>query len=234
MLESFPSLIIYFTKGNRLMSIETMRYNYVKNLFLENDPFIKVINQAIEENAIPNISVNPVAGKLLTMLVILSKAKKVLEIGALAGYSGVCLTKALLKDAEFTSLEMNERYAEIAQRHVREAGFSGKLRYLVGPAPESLEKLGHAKEQYDFIFIDADKENYPLYLKKSIILAHTGTIITADNALWKNLIFDQNDQSSGTKSVREFNDILAKHPKLESLILPFGDGLAMAIVRDGN
>ena len=91
-----------------------------------------------------------------------------------------------------------------------------------------MDSLFSQKRKFDFFFIDADKENYKLYLEYSIQLAKKGALITADNVLWKGKVADKNNQENHTIFLREFNEFVAKHPKLESVIVPIGDGLTIA------
>jgi len=137
---------------------------YIDEVFTRQDAELDEVIASIEENGMPAISVSPSSGKLLTMLIAISGAKNVLEIGALGGYSGVCLARGFGSEGELTSLELEERYAKLASSNLAKAGFGDQVSYRTGPALQSLEQLAAEGQRYDFFFIDADKENYENYL----------------------------------------------------------------------
>lgn len=207
-------------------------FQYAMELFCSQDPILEEVSRSILDQGMPDISLNPVAGKLLTLLVSIGNAKRILEIGSLGGYSGVCLTRKLQEDGEFVALEQNADYARMAEGFVRKAGFRGDVRYLVGPALEGLATLKAEGRTFDLVFIDADKEHYPDYLLGSLELSRPGSVIVADNALWKGNVFDPLQRSVDTEGVRAFNRILQENTRLDSLVLPFGDGFALALVME--
>jgi predicted O-methyltransferase YrrM len=206
-------------------------FQFVVERFCNQDPVFAEVFKSILDLGMPDISLNPVAGKLLTLLTKMTNAERVLEVGSLGGYSGVCLAKGMQEDGEFVALELNADYARMAEGFVRKAGFKGNIRYLVGPALDGLRTLKAEGKAFDLVFIDADKEHYPDYLSGSLELAHAGSVIVADNALWKGRVFDPAQSSADTEGVRAFNRMLQEHPRLDSIVLPFGDGFALAFVR---
>lgn len=179
----------------------------------------------------PPISVPPELGRLLEILVRGIGAQRVLEIGALAGYSGLCLARGLGDRGEIVSLELNPAYAMLARQNVERAGHMGRVRHLIGPATESLAALRTAGERFDFFFIDADKVNYPTYLDHCIALASAGALICADNALLHERVLDPGDEDPETQAMREFNRRVMTDPRLRSTVLPVRDGFAIAQVR---
>lgn len=203
---------------------------YVESLY-EADPHLERVKEGIRANNMPEISIAPGYGRLLTLLVRMSGAKRILEIGALGGYSGICLARGLGKDGKLTSLELEQKYADLAYRHLQEAGLGDKVEYRVGEALVSLEQLEREGARFDFFFIDADKGNYPNYLEWAIKLANPGAIIAGDNTLLHGRVMDQEQQSNSVKAMREFNRKMATDPRLESTILPAYDGLAIARVK---
>lgn len=204
---------------------------YIDSVFNNEDELLKSVLRSIEENGMRSISVSPSSGKLLTMLVSIAEAKNILEIGALGGYSGICLARGFGDNGKLTSLELMESYAELAQDNLKKAGFGNQVNYMTGPALESLEKLYQEKKRFDFFFIDADKENYKNYLNACIELAESGALIVADNVLAGGSVADPLIESKKyTQNMREFNEAVAKHPHLESILLPIGDGLTVSRV----
>ncbi|MCJ8008662.1 O-methyltransferase [Lederbergia wuyishanensis] len=207
--------------------------SYIDSVFHNQDALLEDVLFSIRENGMPSISVSPSSGKLLTMLVSISKAKNVLEIGALGGYSGICLARGFGVEGKLTSLELEERYAKLAYSNLSKAGFGEQVTYLTGPALQSLEKLVGESKRFDFFFIDADKENYVNYLRCCITLAEPGALIVADNVLAGGSVAEQSlNPKYYTEIMLRFNETVANHPQLESMLIPIGDGLTISKVRN--
>ncbi|WP_102027739.1 O-methyltransferase [Salirhabdus sp. Marseille-P4669] len=205
---------------------------YIDSVFYNQDPILEEVLRSIKENGMRSISVSPSTGKLLSMLVSISGAKHVLEIGALGGYSGICLARGLGRDGKLTSLELVERYADLAHNNLAKAGFGDQVSYMVGPALESLEQLVGEEKQFDFFFIDADKENYESYLNYCVKLAQNGALIVCDNVLARGTVADDSaEPTKHTEFMKRFNQTVANHPQLESVLMPIGDGLTISRVR---
>lgn len=205
---------------------------YIDAVFTKQDALLEEVIASIEENGMPAISVSPSSGKLLTMLTTISGAENVLEIGALGGYSGICLARGLGSEGKLTSLELEERYATLASNNLTKAGFGNQVSYMTGAALQSLEKLVDENQRFDFFFIDADKENYENYLDYCIRLADSGAVIVTDNVLAGGSVVDQGAKPKRyTELMKTFNETVANHPQLESLLIPIGDGLTISRVK---
>ncbi|SFE97313.1 Predicted O-methyltransferase YrrM [Paenibacillus catalpae] len=203
---------------------------YVDGLYGEDEHLVRTKN-GIAERGMPDISIADGYGRLLTMLAAMSGAKTALEIGALGGYSGICIARGLAKGGLLTSLELKAEYAEVAKLHMTEAGLGDAVEYIVGDARESLVQLQEEGRKFDFFFIDADKEGYPVYLEHAIALANPGAIIIGDNILLRGRTTDPAKEGPSVKAVRHFNQQIASDDRLMSTVLPGYDGLAIAIVK---
>ncbi|CAH8770793.1 O-methyltransferase [Paenibacillus dendritiformis] len=206
--------------------------SYIDSVFYKQDALLEEVILSIKEKGMPSISVSASSGKLLTMLVSISGAKNVLEIGALGGYSGICLARGFGKEGKLTSLELEERYAKLAYSNLSKAGFGDQVSYIIGEAMQSLDKLAGDNKRFDFFFIDADKENYENYLRYCIRLAEAGALIVTDNVLAGGSVADQEVQPKRyTELMKKFNETVANHPQLESLLIPIGDGMTVSKVK---
>lgn len=203
---------------------------YIDGLYHTDDDLQRVV-EAIASHDMPQISIPAGYGRLLTILVKMSGAKRILEIGALGGYSGICLARGLDNDGRLLSLELKSEFADVAHKNLQAAGYGDKVSYRIGDAKQSLQALIDAGERFDFFFIDADKGGYPFYLHSALQLAQPGAIIVGDNTLQGGRIKEQSNQSPSVLAMREFNQTMATHPKLDSTILPAFDGLAIARVK---
>ncbi|MHA6529771.1 O-methyltransferase [Paenibacillus sp. BAC0078] len=203
---------------------------YSEQLYIEDELLLKV-KQAIIDNHMPEVSIAPGYGRLLTMLVRMSRSASILEIGALGGYSGICLCRGLASGGRLTSLELKAEYAELAQRHLQQAGFGEAVEYKLGPALDSLKLLEAEGRRFDFFFIDADKENYPHYLEYAIRLASPGAIIAGDNIFLRGRTLNLEKNGPAVQAMRRFNEMIAHDERLMTTLLPAYDGLALAIVK---
>jgi predicted O-methyltransferase YrrM len=210
--------------------------SYVEELFAPRDEALEAALRDSREAGLPQINVSPNQGKLMQLLAEISGARRMLEIGTLGGYSAIHLARALPEDGTLISLELDERHAGVARKNIERAGLSGKVEVRVGDAKELLSKMAEGGEgPFDLIFIDADKEGYPEYLDWSLRLSRPGTLILGDNAIRGGSVIDPDDDSA--RAMREFNERLARDPRLSAIILPLLreriDGLAIARVVDG-
>lgn len=203
---------------------------YVRDTFAVEDEILKYIREQTPIKGLPAISVKPEEGRFLQFLVAVSGARTALEVGTLGGYSGTWIARGLPLDGCLITLEREAHHAAVAEEHFRLAGLERQTEVLVGDAHELLRSLD-AKGPFDFVFIDAEKDEYPAYLDWALAHTELGSVIVAHNVFRHGAIVDPNDQSPTTKKMREFNRRLAESPQLISHIFPAGDGLALAVVR---
>lgn len=203
---------------------------YIESLYPV-DNMLETVKLGCAYNGLPDISVASGYGRLLTLLVTVSGAKRLLEIGALGGYSGICLARGLGEGGSLLSLEISPQCAATAKAHMRVAGLADKVVYRVGDAKDSLRELELEGARFDFVFIDADKGGYPFYLDMAVKLASPGALIVADNTMLHGRVADVGADSPSVRAMRAFNRAIAIHPALESAMLPAYDGLAIARVK---
>lgn len=215
--------------GEREIEKKTVK-EYIQSIYPQ-DEMLDKVKASIIKKGMPNISISPGFGRLLSMLVKLSGAKQVLEIGALGGYSGICLARELGKDGKLISLELKQEYADVAKKHLAKAGLGDLVEYRIGDAKDSLVQLEKEERKFDFFFIDADKENYPLYLEWALKLGNPGAIIAADNTLMRGRAYDESIDSPAVQAVRRFNEQLAQDDRLQSTLLPAFDGISLAMIK---
>lgn len=203
--------------------------DYIEATFVKEDAQLQQVRASITAQQMPAISVSAASGKLLTLLVAMTGATNVMEIGALGGYSGICLARGFGQQGKLTSLELDASYAEVAQRNLQDAGFAEQVTYKIGPALESLAQLATTSERFDFFFIDADKENYENYVAACLQVAQPNAIIVMDNVLAAGSVVGEDVAPKRyTTIMKAFNDYVATYPQLQSLLLPIGDGMTVA------
>ena len=163
----------------------------------------------------------------LHLLVKTSKIKKILEIGTFTGLSTLTMSLALPDDGLVIALDKNQKTSEIAVNFFRKAGQENKINIITKPALESLKDLKDKKKKFDFVFIDADKENNKNYFNQSLDLIDKDGLIIIDNVLWHGEVTDETKQDKLTVGIREFNSYVNNDKRVENLIIPVGDGLTI-------
>jgi predicted O-methyltransferase YrrM len=213
--------------------------NYLDRRFgYENHLLHFIRTQSHDDDQLPDIQIPIHVGRMLYLLAKVQQPRQILEIGTLGGYSTAWLAQALSREGRLISLEINLYHAQKAQEHLKE--FKDKqIEIRTGHAVDLLAQLDAAQEgPFDFIFIDADKENNALYLDWSLRLSRPGTLIVIDNLIpkGKKIGYPSHDEA---KAIYAFNDYLAQHPLLEVAAFPSivgsqgrVDALAIAYVKD--
>jgi predicted O-methyltransferase YrrM len=166
---------------------------------------------------LPAIAVAPNQGKMLELLAKATGARRILEIGTLGGYSTISLARALGASGALLTLELENKHALVARANIERAGLGDVVTIQVGPAADSLRSLvAHEEESFDFIFIDADKEGYPEYLELSLALAHSGTLIVADNVVRNGEVANPDSTDERVRGVRLFLELAAADPRVSA------------------
>jgi len=209
---------------------------YFGELLAPADEHLKAAQKANRKAKLPPIDVSPVQGKFLHVLVRITQAKRVLEIGTLGGYSSIWMARALPEGGRLITLEFEPRHAEIARANLRGAGLSDRVDVRVGPALSSLPKLAKSGAgPFDFIFIDADKENNPQYLEWALKLSRPGTVIVVDNVARHGRIIRAGSREKDIQGTRRCLEMMAAEPRLSATALQTvgmkgQDGFAIAVV----
>lgn len=227
-----------FITESRAMNQE--QWTHVDAYFLQQldqpDHVLETALTASAEAGLPPINVAPNQGKFLHLLAKIRGARRILEIGTLGGYSTIWLARALPKDGVLISLELNEAHARLARENIEQAGLSQVASIVVGEADQSLQKLiDAAAEPFDFIFIDADKERNREYLRLSLKLSRSGTVIVADNVVRKGRVAKTDNRDPDVVGVRDYMALLANDPRLPTAVVQTvgskgWDGFSMTVV----
>lgn len=210
--------------------------DYLSRLFAQEDDALRSTLDAEKEHGLPAIHVSSVQGKSLYVLAKIARAKNILEIGALGGYSGIWLARALPEGGKLITLELEEKHADVAREAYHRAGVAEKVEVRVGPALDSMPMLQEEGWDFDLVFIDADKGNYPNYLDWALKLTHPGSVIIGDNTIRNGTIGDESVTNPDAVSLREFNRLMATNPRLESIAFPIikhgVDGMTVGYVKE--
>lgn len=181
----------------------------------------------------PRMLSGHVQGRVLSMLSQMIQPRRILELGTFTGYSALCLAEGLTSDGTLITIEHNDEMEDAIRRNLSLSPLGEKIQLLIGDAKEYLSSLKTSETlPFDLVFIDADKKEYSDYLHLVLPFVRTGGWILADNTLWDGHIIDPAyDKDRQTIALREFNDLVAHHPRLDKVILPLRDGLTIIRVK---
>ncbi|MGB8318227.1 MAG: O-methyltransferase [Ignavibacteriaceae bacterium] len=200
---------------------------YLLKLRKENDPLILEMEEYAKEHKVPILSWQSI--EFLEQLIRISKPKRVLEIGTAIAYSTIRIAGNLKKKAVIHTIEKSEDNIEKAKEYIQKSGLEEKINIFFGDALSIIPQL---KKKYDFIFLDADKEDYKRLFDYSLVILKKGGIVFIDNLLWHGYAASkrvpQNFKAS-TKHIRDFNLVFTSQENLKTTILPIGDGIGIGI-----
>lgn len=218
------------SSGNKYVNRDI--YEYLRKFSSSEDEFLNNLRKHSRRNRIPDIAISPEQGSFLQFFIKSINAEKILEIGTLAGYSAITMARALPENGKLITIETNKFNAKYAQAKFLEAELSDKIELVNANAMEFLKDY-KPDFLFDFVFLDADKENYINYLDVLLPLIREKGILAVDNAFAFGLINEKDSskiESGSIYKIREFNKYFINHPNFFPVtIVPVGDGMIMGI-----
>jgi caffeoyl-CoA O-methyltransferase len=191
-------------------------------------PLQSVVKSTIAWSEHPGYMIDATEAQLLRLLVLISGARRILEIGTFSGYSALAMAEALPADGHIDTLELSREHAAKATEHITRVGESERITIHEGLALDSLAQL---QGPYDMAFIDADKSAYPAYYEAVVSLMRPGGLIVADNVLRRGRVLDGDSRDPSVAGMREFNDRVVSDPRVEAVMLTVRDGVTLIRVR---
>lgn len=207
--------------------LDPSQKKYLEKFNEEEDSLLQEMEKFAGENKIPILY--PESASFLEQLIIIFRPKRVLEIGTAIAYSSIRIARQLRKKGIIHTIEKSEDNIKLAGGYIKRSGFDDKIKIIAGDASNILPEL---KKKYDFIFLDADKEDYKKLFEFSVILLKRGGIILVDNLLWHGYAGSKavpKDYQASAKLIREFNKLFTSQANLKTSILPIGDGIGLGI-----
>ncbi len=199
------------------------------------DDALRAARESAAAADMPAIEVSAQHGRLLSLLARMTHAKRVLEIGTLAGYSTINLARGVGPDGRVVTLEFDPRHADVAQKNFERAGVADRIEVIVGAALDTLPRLAERGETFDMFFIDADKENNVAYVEWAIELGRPGSVIVVDNIARMGRVLNPADDDHQAKAVRDMLKMMGENPRLDAAAIQTvgaknWDGFAVALV----
>ena len=202
-------------------------FEYLAARTAREDAFLAQLKSAAREAGLPSISIAPEQGSFLQILLRSARAKEVIEVGTLSGYSAIWMARALPAGGCVRTIEASAKHAVFAREWIARSDVAGKVEVLEGKGADVLATL--EADSADAAFLDADKGSYPLYLEQSLRIVRRGGLILVDNAFAFGQLLDARPTDREVEAVKRFNDLMAKETRVQGVIVPIGDGLWVAV-----
>ncbi len=209
-----------------LMDFNESIWNYIESSSTSEDPVLAALNRYTHLKIVhPRMLSGQIQGKFLEFISCMIQPSFILEIGTYTGYSAICLARGLKPEGKLITIEINDELATVSQKFFEEACLSTKIQLINGDALEIIPGL---EQEFDLIFIDAEKEQYSSYFDLVFPKLKAGGFILADNTLWDGKVVFENEHSdSASVALRQFNKKINENPKVENIILPLRDGISL-------
>jgi predicted O-methyltransferase YrrM len=200
------------------------------------DDALRAARESAAAADMPAIEVSAQHGRLLSLLARMTNAKRVLEIGTLAGYSTINLARGVGPDGRVVTLEFEPRHAAVARKNFERAGVAERVEVIVGTALDTLPRLAERGETFDMFFIDADKENNVAYVEWAIKLGRPGSVAVVDNIARMGRVLDPAPDDHQARAVRDMFDMIGENPRLDAAAIQTvgtknWDGFAVALIK---
>ena len=213
------------------MSVDDRTYDYLCDVSIKEPELLRQLREetALLEHAVMQIS--PEQGQFMSLLIKLMGVKRAIEIGTFTGYSSICVASAMPEDGKLICCDISPQWTAIAEKYWALAKLENKIELYLQAAEQTLQMLldDGAEKSFDFIFIDADKQNYIMYYEMALRLLRKGGIIAVDNTLWSGAVADPENTEPGTRAIRRFNEMLKQDDRVSISLLTIGDGLTLIL-----
>ena len=200
---------------------------YLETTGYRSDELIdKLVAETLSLGGVAQMQIAPEQGQFLEIIVKISQAKNCLEIGRFTGLSSLCIAKGLSENGKIVAVDNSDEFLFMAQKYWKMAGVDKKIESIIGAGVDVMQSMIDRQHSFDFIFIDADKNNYLNYYELSLQLLRYNGIIIIDNMLWHGDVADENINDSQTNTIRDLNKKIQQDKRVDFSLLPLSDGLS--------
>ncbi|MCS4503445.1 hypothetical protein KBTX_02689 [wastewater metagenome] len=216
--------------SNRTIGIDDTLLDYLLREGVRELPVQRELREATARLPQAGMQVAPEEAALLAMLVRLTGARRVIEVGTFTGYSALAMALAMPEDGRLVACDRSREWTDMAQRYWESAGVDGRIELRLGAAATTLDELlaeGGAR-RHDLVFIDADKSGYSGYYEQALRLLRPGGLVVVDNTLWHGRVVDPARRDEDTRAIRAFNRRLHEDERIDLCLVPVADGVTLA------
>jgi predicted O-methyltransferase YrrM len=217
--------------SNRTLSIDDRLYDYLRDVAINEPVLLRQLREETAQLDYAVMQISPEQGQFMSLLIKLMGAKRAIEIGTFTGYSSICVAGAMPDDGRLICCDISPQWTAVAEKYWSLAGLDDKIELYSQPAELTLQKLldEGAEKSFDFIFIDADKQNYIKYYEMALRLLKKGGVIAVDNTLWSGAVADPENIEPGTRAIRRFNEMIKEDRRVSKSLVTIGDGLTLIL-----
>lgn len=211
-------------------------HEYLLSVSAPADPLWQQLDSETREAVGYNMQISREQAQLMTVLIKLTGASHALEIGTFTGYSAMTIARALPADGRLVACDVSDEWTAIAKKYWQQANVASKIELKIAPAADTLDNLisEGLSATFDFAFIDADKSNYGTYYERCLTLLRPGGLVCVDNTLWGGSVADPNKNDADTIAIRELNLAMFEDRRVESSLIPIGDGLHLGLKKPAS
>ncbi len=217
--------------SNRTLPIDDRIYGYLCDVTINEPELLRQLREETAQLEYSVMQISPEQGQFMSLLIKLMGAKRAIEIGTFTGYSSICVASAMPEYGKLICCDISPQWTAIAEKYWALAKLEEKIDLYSQPAEKTLQMLlnNGTEKTFDFVFIDADKQNYIMYYEMALRLLRRGGIIAVDNTLWSGAVADPENTEPGTRAIRRFNDMLKEDDRVSTSLLTIGDGLTLVL-----
>jgi len=186
----------------------------------------RLVKETLSLGSVAQMQIAPEQGQFLEIIVRVSQSKNCLEIGRFTGLSSLCIARGLPLRGKLVAVDNSDEFLTMAEKYWEMAKVNSKIESIIGAGVEVMQSMIDRQHYFDFIFIDADKNNYPNYYELALQLLKSNGIIIIDNMLWHGDVADENKNDSQTNTIRNLNKKIQKDQRIDFSLLPLSDGLS--------
>lgn len=215
----------------RSLNLSNELYQYMLDISLREPESARILREETKKMLVSALQSPPEETQFIVLLIKMLNAKRILEIGTFTGYTTLLMAQEMPEDGKVIACDIDEKWTSIGRKYWVEAGVANKIDLQIAPAEETLKKLirdGY-NNLFDFIFIDADKDNYITYYELAAKLVRIGGIIAIDNVFWNGAVINELNHGSDVVAIRKLNEIVFKDRRYFISTIPIGDGLTLAL-----
>ncbi len=216
--------------SNRSLGLDDALYQYLLDASLREPPLLAELRRETAAHPLARMQIAPEQGQFMQLLLKLIGARQCLDIGVFTGYSALAAALVLPEGGRVVACDISEDYTRGARDYWRRAGVADKVELRIAPALDTLDALLAAGEggDFDFAFIDADKESYADYYERCLQLLRPGGLVAVDNCLWNGRVADDSARDAETEAIRALNAKVRDDQRVDISLVPVGDGLLLA------
>lgn len=198
-------------------------FDYIAERTQQDDAFLRELKDAAAKAGLPAIWIAPEEASYLQIVLRSAKAREVVEVGTLAGYSAIAMARALPEGGRVRTIEFEAKHADFAEAWAGRSDVASKVKVLRGDGREVLKSI--ESDSADAMFIDADKAGYETYFREALRIVRKGGLILCDNALAFGHVLDRDSDDASVRHIQRFNEIVPKEPRVQAVLVPIGDGV---------